>query len=98
MYLKIEMKSQEIIKADRVVGISFDGNSITLPPEIFSILPVRVASYVLQDFSSALEPNSSSLQLISDVVSATTDCEGCNFVNLSESVNITFNLSSSPVI
>ncbi|XP_019854597.1 PREDICTED: uncharacterized protein LOC100635907 isoform X1 [Amphimedon queenslandica] len=94
----IKMKSRKIIKADRVVGISFDGNSITLPPEIFSTLPVRVASYILQDLSSVLEPNSSSLQLISDVVSATTDCKGCNFVNLSESVNITFNLSSSPQV
>ena len=91
------MKSQKIIRASRVVGISFDGDSITLPPEIFSTLPVRIASYILQDLSSILEPRNS-LRLISHVVSATTDCKGCKFVNLSESVNITFNLSSSPVI
>ena len=80
-----------------VVGISSDGNSISLPNEIFNTLPVRIASFIYQDMSSILVPRNTSLQLVSPVVSATTDCEECNMTDLIEPVNITFNLASFQV-
>lgn len=91
----IEIKSQEIIKADTVVGISVDGNSITLPAEIFVNVPVRIASFIYQDLSSLLVPLNSSQILVSPVVSATTNCDGCEYSDLMEQVNITFKFSSS---
>ena len=78
-----------------VVGISFNGNSISLPNEIFNTLPVRIASFIYQDMSSILVPRNTSLQLVSPVVSATTDCEECKTTDqIIEPVNITFNVSS----
>ena len=80
-----------------VVGISSDGNSISLPNEIFNTLPVRIASFIYQDMSSILVPRNTSLQLVSPVISATTNCEECNMTDLIEPVNITFNLASFQV-
>ena len=80
-----------------VVGISSDGNSISLPNEIFNALPIRIASFIYQDMSSILVPRNSSLQLVSPVISATTNCEECNMTDLIEPVNITFNLASFQV-
>ena len=81
-----------------VEGISSEANSISLPNEIFntSTVPVRIASFIYKNMSSVLvvQPNSS-LQLVSSVVSATTDCEECTTTGLTEPVNITFNISSS---
>ena len=83
---------------DSVVGISFNGNSISLPNEIFNTLPVRIASFIYQNMSSILVPRNTSLQLVSPVVSATTDCEECNMTDLKDHhVNITFNVSSYKV-
>ena len=47
--------------------------------------------------SSILVPRSTSLQLVSPVISATTDCEECLTTDLIEPVNITFNVSSYKV-
>ena len=80
-----------------VVGISSDGNSISLPNEIFNTLPVRIASFIYQDMSSILVPRNTSLQLVSPVISATTNCEECKTTDLIEPVNITFNLASFQV-
>ena len=78
---------------DSVVGISFNGNSISLPNEIFNTLPVRIASFIYQNMSSILVPRNTSLQLVSPVVSATTDCEECKTTDLTEPVVIAFNVS-----
>ena len=80
-----------------VVGISSDGNSISLPNEIFNTLPVRIASFIYQEMSSILVPHNTSLQLVSPVISATTNCEECNMTDLIEPVNITINLASFQV-
>ena len=80
-----------------VVGISSDGNSISLPNEIFNTLPVRIASFIYQNMSSILVPRNTSLQLVSPVISATTNCEECNMTDLIEPVNITFSLASFQV-
>ena len=80
-----------------VEGISSEANSISLPNEIFntSTVPVRIASFIYKNMSSVLVQPNSSLQLVSSVVSATTDCEECTTTGLTEPVNITFNISSS---
>ena len=78
-----------------VTGISYDGNSISLPNEIFNTLPIRIASFIYQDMSSIFVPRNTSLQLVSPIVSATTYCEECKTTDLIEPVNITFNVSSS---
>ena len=78
-----------------VTGISYDGNFISLPNEIFNTLPVRIASFIYQNMSSILVPRNTSLQLVSPVISAITDCEECKTTDLIEPVNITFNVSSS---
>ena len=93
------MRSQLLNSTDvnSVVGISSDGNSISLPNEIFNTLPVRIASFIYQDMSSILVPRNSSLQLVSPVISATTNCEECNMTDLIEPVNITFSLASFQV-
>lgn len=91
----IELKSQEIIKADTVVGIFANGNSITLPAEIFVNIPVRIVSFIYQDLSSLLVPLNPSQMLVSPIVSATINCDGCKTSGLMERVNITFNFSSS---
>ena len=83
--------------ANSVVGISSDGNYISLPNEIFNTLPVRIASFIYQNMSSILIPRNTSLQLVSPVVSATTDCEECNMTDLIEPVVIAFNLSTYEV-
>ena len=44
--------------------------------------------------SSILVPRNTSLQLVSPVISATTDCEECKTTDLIEPVNIIFNISS----
>ena len=80
---------------DAVKGISSEANSISLPNEIFNTLPVRIASFIYKNMSSVLVPRNSSLQLVSPVVSATTDCEECTTTDLTEPVTITFDISSS---
>ena len=45
--------------------------------------------------SSILVPRNTSLQLVSPVISATTDCDKCKTTDqIIEPVNITFNVSS----
>ena len=78
-----------------VDGISSEANSISLPNEIFNTFPVRIASFIYKNMSSVLVPRNSSLQLVSPVVSATTDCEECTTTDLTEPVTITFDISSS---
>ena len=93
-----ELRSQLLNDSDfdAVKGISSEANSISLPNEIFNIFPVRIASFIYKNMSSVLVPrNSSLLQLVSPVLSATTDCEECTTTNLTEPVAITFNISSS---
>ena len=80
-----------------VERVSSDGNSISLPNEIFNTLPVRIASFIYQDMSSILVPHNTSLQLVSPVISATTDCDECKTTDLIEPVVIAFNVSSYQV-
>ena len=80
-----------------VVGISSNGNYISLPNEIFNTLPVRIASFIYQNMSSILVPRNTSLQLVSPVISATTDCEECKKTDLIKPVGISFNVSSYKV-
>ena len=82
---------------ESVENVSPEGNSISLPNEIFNTLPIRIASFIYQDMSSILVPRNTSLQLVSPVVSATTDCEECNMTDLIEPVVIAFNVSSYQV-
>ena len=82
---------------ESVERVSPEGNSISLPNEIFNTLPVRIASFIYQDMSSILVPRNTSLQLVSPVVSATTDCEECKTTDLIEPVVIAFNVSSYQV-
>ena len=82
---------------ESVENVSPEGNSISLPNEIFNTLPVRIASFIYQDMSSILVPHNTSLQLASPVISATTDCEECNMTDLIEPVVIAFNVSSYQV-
>ena len=92
------MRSQLLNDSDSDVikGISSKASSISLPNEIFNAFPVRIASFIYKNMSSVLVPcNSSLLQLVSPVVSATTDCEECTTTDLTEPVTITFNISSS---
>ena len=80
-----------------VERVSAEGNSISLPNEIFNTLPVRIASFIYQNMSSILVPRNTSLQLVSPVISATTDCEECKKTDLIKPVGISFNVSSYKV-
>ena len=93
------MRSQFLTtnNTNAVVGISSNGNYISLPNEIFNTLPVRIASFIYQNMSSILVPRNTSLQLVSPVISATTDCEECKTTDLIKPVGISFNVSSYKV-
>ena len=82
---------------ESVERVSPEGNSISLPNEIFNTLPVKIASFIYQNMSSILVPRNTSLQLVSPVISATTDCEECKKFDLMEHVGISFNVSSYKV-
>ena len=77
---------------EEVTAIEYNGNTLTLPTEIFTALPATVASFVYKDLS-VLSPTNED-ELISPVISSTVRCNGTCITNdLNEKVTITFNLS-----
>ena len=74
-----------------MLAVSYQGNNLTLPPEIFMNCPeaTTVASFVYNNLST-LSPNAGK-SLISPVVSSTIDCNATS--DLAQPVTMTFNLS-----
>ena len=79
-----------------IQAISVNNNSITLPPDIFDNLPVKIASFYYQNLSRWLLPHHPNQSLISPVLSS-TNCTDCSITDLTTRVNIVFNLSSQQV-
>ena len=79
-----------------IQAISVNNNSITLPPDIFDSLPVKIASFYYQNLSRWLPPDHTNHSIISPVLSS-TNCTDCSITDLNTLVNIVFNLSSQQV-
>ena len=79
-----------------IQAISVYNNSITLPPDIFDNLPVKIASFYYQNLSRWLPPHHPNQSIISPVLSS-TNCTDCSITDLTTPVNIVFNLSSQQV-
>ena len=79
-----------------IQAISVNNNSITLPPDIFDNLPVKIASFYYQNLSRWLPPDHPNQSIISPVLSS-TNCTDCSITDLNTPVNIFFNLSSQQV-
>ena len=79
-----------------IQAISINNNSITLPPDIFDNLPVKIASFYYQNLSKWLLPDHHNQYIISPVLSS-TNCTDCSIRDLTTPVNIVFNLSSQQV-
>ena len=79
-----------------IQAISVNNNSITLPPDIFDNLPVKIASFYYQNISRWLPPHHPNQSIISPVLSS-TNCTDCSITDLTTPVNIVFNLSSQQV-
>ena len=81
---------------DPIQAISLNNNSITLPPDIFDNLPVKIASFYYQNISRWLPPDDPNQSIISSVLSS-TNCTDCSITNPTTPVNIVLNLSSQQV-
>ena len=79
-----------------IEAISVNNNSITLPPDIFDNLPVKIASFYYQTLSRWLPPDDPNQSIISPVLSS-TNCTDCSITDLTTPVDILFNLSSQQV-
>ena len=79
-----------------IQAISINNNSITIPPDIFDYLPVKIASCYYQNISRWLPPHQPNQSIISAVLSS-TNCTDCSITDLTTPVNIVFNLSSQQV-
>ena len=79
-----------------IQAISINNNSITLPPDIFDNLPVKIASIYYQNISRWLPPHHPNQSIISPVLSS-TNCTYCSITDLTTPINIVFNLSSQQV-
>ena len=79
-----------------IQAISVNNNSITLPPDIFDNLPVKIASFYYHNISRWLPPDHPNQSIISPVLSS-TNCTDCSITDLTTPVNIVFNLSSQQV-
>ena len=104
------MQSFELLDDYELTGIDYEGNSITVPSQVFiqKDLPFITASFVYTDMSSLLSPASNKTQLISPVVSTILNCTtdsinaladigNCVTANLTQPVIISFNLSGQQV-
>ena len=101
------MQSFELLDDYELTGIDYEGNSITVPSQVFiqKDLPFITASFVYTDMSSLLSPASNETQLISPVVSTILNCTtnsisdmgNCVTANLTQPVIISFNLSGQQV-
>ena len=76
---------------EKFLAVSYQGNSLILPPEIFMNCPeaTTVASFVYTNLST-LSPNAGK-SLISPVISSTIGCNATS--NLAQPVTMTFNLT-----
>ena len=102
------MQSFELLDDYELTGIDYEGNSITVPSQVFiqKDLPFITASFVYTDMSSLLSSASNETQLISPVVSTILNCTtnsisdmgNCVTANLTQPVIISFNLSGQQVI
>ena len=79
-----------------IQAISLNNNSITLPPDIFDNLPVKIASFYYHNISRWLPPDHPNQSIISPILSS-TNCTDCSITDLTTPVNIVFNLSSQQV-
>uniref|UniRef100_A0A1X7SRX1 GAIN-B domain-containing protein n=1 Tax=Amphimedon queenslandica TaxID=400682 RepID=A0A1X7SRX1_AMPQE len=100
----IVLNAQRILSltGDRLTGITFKGNEIVLPSEIFieKNIPFTIASFVYLNMSSLLVP-SNERELISPVVSTALNCStdsNCITTNLTQLVNISFSLSNQKIL
>ena len=101
------MQSFESLDDYELTGIDYEGNSITVPSQVFiqKDLPFTTASFVYTDMSSLLSFASNETQLISPVVSTILNCTtnsisdmgNCVTTNLTQPVIISFNLSGQQV-
>ena len=95
LYIVFIVKEIETITGP-IQAISINNNSITLPPDIFDNLPVKIASLYYQNISRWLPPHHPNQSIISPVLSS-TNCTDCSIIDLTTPVNIVFNLSSQQV-
>ena len=79
-----------------IQAISVNNNSITLPPDIFYNLPVKIASFYYQNLSRWLPVDHPNQSIISPILSS-TNCTNCFIKDLTTPVNIVFNLPSHQV-
>ena len=101
------MQSFELLDDYELTGIDYEGNSITVPSQVFvqKDLPFLTASFVYTDMSLLLSSASNETQLISPVVSTILNCTtdsisdmgNCITANLTQPVIISFNLSGQQV-
>ena len=79
-----------------IQAISLNNNSITLPPDIFDNISVKIASFYYQNLSRWLPVHHPNQSVISPVLSS-ANCTNCSITGLTKPVNIVFNLSSQQV-
>ena len=79
-----------------IQAISVNNNSITLSPDIFDNLPVKIASFYFQNLSRWLPPDCPNQSIISPVLSI-NNCTDCSKTDLTTPVNILFNLFNQQV-
>ena len=96
-YVSLEYIAFTVKEITTITGpiqtISLNNNSITLPPDVFDNLPVKIASFYYQNLSKWLPTDDPNQSIISPVLSSTN----CSIKDLTTPVNIVFKSSSQQV-